>query len=87
MHDKVVDAWTKCSAEVDWHGPTCFSDVITVYSGCLTSSGLFGEGSIDRGGFGREVVNGHGGVMSWVLPKMVQSGLVVHMFASKQRQQ
>lgn len=49
MHDAAADAWTMCSAEVNCHGPTCFSDVIAVFSGCLTSSGLPGEGRAEHG--------------------------------------
>lgn len=35
---------------------------------------------------GREVVGGHGGVMCCELPHVMQPGLVVHVFVSKQRQ-
>lgn len=36
---------------------------------------------------GGEVVDGHGRVMCRELPQMARSGLVAHVFASKQRQQ
>lgn len=49
VHDAVADASTKCSAEVNWHSPTHFSDVIAVYNGCLPSSGLPGEGRAEHG--------------------------------------
>lgn len=49
MHDAVADAWTECSAEVNWHSPTRFSEVDAVFSGCLTSSGLLGEGKAEHG--------------------------------------
>lgn len=48
VHDTIADAWSKCSAEVNWHGPTHFSDVIAVFSGSLTSSGLPREGRAEH---------------------------------------
>lgn len=44
-----LDAWNKCSAEVNWQRTTCSSDAIAIPSGCLTSSALPGGERAEHG--------------------------------------
>lgn len=67
-----MDAWTKLSAKVNWHGPM---EIAAVHSGCLTSSGLPEDIRTEHGVWDR--CGGFiGGVRLCELPEMVQSGLL-----------
>lgn len=53
---------------------------VWLLQGCLGKEG-------QRMRFGREAADGHGAVMCGELPETMHSGLLVHMFASRNRQQ
>lgn len=86
MHDTIADAWSKCSAEVNRHWPTHFSELLQLSVALWLLQGCQGKEGQSMS-FGREVVHGPSGAMCWELPRMVPSWLVVRVFASKQRRQ